>query len=308
MEIWPAFGAENYNMGSCPKFWYQSGDNFSGSNLCTLTKIDTADWIEEQYYDSAATSIEKKIFSDNVGGAYRQDSMGADTNFQILGGMWYDYRAIDTERIEFDTLTSGVDKGYLRFYVTLPHDSQFDYPPVMPPRPIYIHATVHGGVPPYNYIWRDMDSNKLLQSSSSDTLEITFSPWFPSKVSVLAVDGNDSTAIDYMCIYPICQEPPRLGPVRNRPNPLKNSVTMTEGIKVYPNPANSELNIEIIANQDETCYFDLYDMMGQKVKNEVLTNNNTAIDINSLASGVYFYRATNVNGRLINSGKVIVIH
>lgn len=75
------------------------------------------------------------------------------------------------------------------------------------PYPITVKATVHGGKPPFNYVWRDVGTGKILQSSSIDSLKITYSPVFPTTVSVMAVDSNNHTAIDYMRVYQFCVQP-----------------------------------------------------------------------------------------------------
>ena len=303
MEIWPTFSAENYS-APCTKFYYYPFDDFSGYSLCYANKIDTAEWIEQLYYDSLAYSEKINKFTD-VGTSYTQFAMGADTNFQILGSAWFDYAAVRTEHILFDTLTSGIHKGYLDFYVTLPHDTQVIGEPHWPWHPIVIRAKVHGGIPSYNYIFRNMDDNSVIQSSNYDTLAITFSPNFPSRISVEAVDGNDSTAIDYTCIYFACEPRYLHSPVRPpKPKAIK---AITEGsAKVYPNPNKGTFKISL-QNVNENTRVEIYNSMGQKILSETLlpAEENTVSLINH-QSGIYFYRIIKENGNLIKAGKVVI--
>ncbi len=62
-------------------------------------------------------------------------------------------------------------------------------------------------------------------------------------------------------------------------------------ISLYPNPANSTLNIVGIEN----CNIDIYDIYGKLVKNFSETSNLT-IDISDLSNGLYFVNIKNDNG------------
>ncbi len=302
MEIWPTFSAEDCSSHCSRHFCYYAGDDFSGHSLCYANKFDTADWCEGLYYDSLVFSEKYQEFTSSIA---NPTPMGADTNFEILGSAWYDYLSIRTQDILFDTLTSGTHKGYKRFYVTLPHDVQWFYPSVMPPRPFYITATVHGGVPSYHYIWYDMDSRAVLQSDTTRSLKITWSPTYPHRIKVLAVDGNDSTAVDYINIYPICQQPPLETPVHH--NKPKTVQPLAEGkVKVYPNPNKGTFNISM-QNINENAYVEIYNALGQKVLTEVLVPSEiNAVSLSNHPCGIYFYRIIKENGNLIKAGKIVV--
>ena len=59
--------------------------------------------------------------------------------------------------------------------------------------------------------------------------------------------------------------------------------------KVYPNPANDKLFIEIKAAGDEKLNFVLLNSLGVKLK-EVSLQKNTVIDVSRLSNGLYFYQ------------------
>jgi|GEM_PF-6272404 hypothetical protein len=77
---------------------------------------------------------------------------------------------------------------------------------------------------------------------------------------------------------------------------------------VYPNPANTQLNVEVQLQQGGSDNICLYNMMGEKVICEELTNSVTTFAIDRLSAGIYLYRITDVAGNLIKADKVIITH
>ena len=77
---------------------------------------------------------------------------------------------------------------------------------------------------------------------------------------------------------------------------------------MYPNPANTELNVEVqlqLGNSDNIC---LFNMMGEKVICQELTNKLTTFAIDKFAAGIYLYRITDSVGNLIKTDKVVITH
>ncbi len=60
-------------------------------------------------------------------------------------------------------------------------------------------------------------------------------------------------------------------------------------IRVYPNPTNSILNIDM-TNIDQNISIELYDLTGRVVLSEVNNQNTAAIDVSHLAGGMYMLR------------------
>lgn len=58
--------------------------------------------------------------------------------------------------------------------------------------------------------------------------------------------------------------------------------------KSYPNPANDFIKLSASKNIDK---IEVYNLLGQVVKNEVINSNNTEVNISSLSNGVYIVRA-----------------
>ncbi len=78
--------------------------------------------------------------------------------------------------------------------------------------------------------------------------------------------------------------------------------------KVYPNPANSLLNVEILLQTDEVATICLYNSMGQVVKCENLNSSITVLPIGDFAVGIYYYRITDKNNDLIKADKIMIVH
>jgi hypothetical protein len=71
-----------------------------------------------------------------------------------------------------------------------------------------------------------------------------------------------------------------------------DEVQNKEGIRVYPNPANNILNIQLssIINKEELF---ITDVLGNSVYHQTLNNLTTNIDVSGFSNGVYFYQITN---------------
>jgi hypothetical protein len=78
------------------------------------------------------------------------------------------------------------------------------------------------------------------------------------------------------------------------------------GLQLYPNPLTNKaiVKVEGIATYG-TLSFDLYDVAGRKVKQTLLTEQETEIHSNGLAAGVYIYKVYNTTG-LLAAGRIII--
>jgi hypothetical protein len=75
-----------------------------------------------------------------------------------------------------------------------------------------------------------------------------------------------------------------------------------ENIRIYPNPANDFINIEINNNYDSNFNISIYNSLGIKV---IETSNENTINIEDLPSGMYFINVTTEN---LNKTKKIIIN
>ena len=69
-----------------------------------------------------------------------------------------------------------------------------------------------------------------------------------------------------------------------------------KSIKLYPNPTNSELSIELCAKMDHIKTIKIYNFLGQLVFNNELIDNNITINVASYPSGIYLAKISTING------------
>ena len=73
----------------------------------------------------------------------------------------------------------------------------------------------------------------------------------------------------------------------------------SKGIKIYPNPANNELNV-VYSNTGTSSMAEVYDLSGKLLLRQVLQNNAAEkIDLNSISNGIYLLRISDTNFKLI---------
>ncbi len=82
-------------------------------------------------------------------------------------------------------------------------------------------------------------------------------------------------------------------------------ITEQSGATIYPNPNNGEFTIQSSGLSDKSLV-EIYNMMGQKVYSAAIHSGNTQISLQGKTTGVYLYRITTENGKLVSSGKVII--
>ena len=81
-------------------------------------------------------------------------------------------------------------------------------------------------------------------------------------------------------------------------NEIKNDVA-----NIFPNPTSSSFTIKKSTN--ENLQFHLYNLIGQNVWNENLTNETTTIERNGSPANAYLFSITNQEGKIVQTGKVI---
>ncbi len=74
-------------------------------------------------------------------------------------------------------------------------------------------------------------------------------------------------------------------------------------VKAYPNPAKNVLNLslnkKLVQNQVSTqVQVEVFNIVGNKVKNIQVTGSGQQVDVSKLSSGVYFLRYRNLEGKL----------
>jgi Secretion system C-terminal sorting domain len=75
--------------------------------------------------------------------------------------------------------------------------------------------------------------------------------------------------------------------------------------EVFPNPATRVLNVKTSEYQPGNL-FAIYDATGRSIKNVMIENQNTVIDVSNLEAGNYFYRLTDKGKVMIAQGNFII--
>lgn len=84
-----------------------------------------------------------------------------------------------------------------------------------------------------------------------------------------------------------------------------NEVSGSNGVSIYPNPNNGVLNI-VIKNVVDRSQLQIYNLLGAKVYQAQITDNNTAVNLRNEAAGPYFYRVCTAEGNIIATGKFMI--
>ncbi len=90
------------------------------------------------------------------------------------------------------------------------------------------------------------------------------------------------------------------------PLSINSKKTRSSEVKIYPNPANDIINIEI-ENNIQNGEILIYNSIGHLVNRIDLTNNHKSINLSNFNNGLYFIKITE-NSNIIASKKVLVIH
>jgi len=85
-------------------------------------------------------------------------------------------------------------------------------------------------------------------------------------------------------------------------DPVNTQDLQKSEIKIYPNPADDFLNLQINDSDIRISHLTIYDINGKKIifKDKLPFSNGHKIDISNLIKGIYFYHITSTDGRLID--------
>ena len=85
-------------------------------------------------------------------------------------------------------------------------------------------------------------------------------------------------------------------------NALNSESFENEVFLIYPNPVNSTIFVKV-PDESVNSVFYLYNNLGQKVQESTIINTNQTINVENLASGMYFYELSTQNKTL--QGKLL---
>lgn len=85
-----------------------------------------------------------------------------------------------------------------------------------------------------------------------------------------------------------------------------SSGPVTKIVKVFPNPATTQINIEVQSNNEQQYDFIVFNFMG-KPFDEIKVNGRTLLNLSKYYSGIYIYQVRDFSGNILESGKFNVI-
>jgi hypothetical protein len=111
------------------------------------------------------------------------------------------------------------------------------------------------------------------------------------------VDGSGVILRDDACPYS--------GPIANPQDFLPTDIAPNETIRIFPNPASRQLNIQLGSNADQIT-IRLYNLNGVLVYQSKANSRNHIITTEKFSKGVYMLKLSNSKGSIIQTKKIII--
>jgi hypothetical protein len=77
-------------------------------------------------------------------------------------------------------------------------------------------------------------------------------------------------------------------------------------VNIFPQPAQNELNVQVLLNQEMEMTYEIIDITGREILNGSIKSGSQRIDINRLSGGNYFISLRNKDKAILYSSKFIV--
>lgn len=170
-------------------------------------------------------------------------------------------------------------------------------------------------IQPYSYltVWADNGTSALsvhcnfklasggeeimLSNASGIVLDsISFGPQLPDVSMGRCPNGSGAFTTTLATTY---------NATNNCPTAIDEQQTVAQNVFAFPNPANNFISL---ATNDLKVYSaELINANGQLLSTSKFDNDKALFDLNNLTSGLYFYRAKDVYGNILYSGKIAVV-
>ena len=141
----------------------------------------------------------------------------------------------------------------------------------------------------YNYDWNWGDGNTLTTNTNTASHVFTQEDIYAVDVTAANGCGNSKTSSKYIVVTGFCLS-------------VDEIFSAPDGALLFPNPAASELNIQI--NSTQEFQFALYNSLGEKIIDKSLNNKTSSINLSAYSNGIYFYKIISEKN-IIKTGKVI---
>jgi hypothetical protein len=130
----------------------------------------------------------------------------------------------------------------------------------------------------------DAGSITNLTIKSNDILSIcevkSICDYLASPNGVVSIGGNDSGCKNIDEVETACW----VG--------LDDETTPENHINIYPNPASNSISIELPTTPNKRAFMTIYNINGQQLIEQRLTEQLTAVDVSGLIEGIYFVRVS----------------
>jgi len=140
------------------------------------------------------------------------------------------------------------------------------------------------------YSWSVMHG-EILSTQEGDTIVVVWTQPGQGKVSVFETTTNGcegDTVHVSVSISPTSIEKPRFG-----------------HLKIYPNPANQWITVQLATQEFNPWDLEILDMTGKTIRSfRSITKNKFQVSLDNLSQGIYFFRITNSSG--VEIRKVVV--
>ncbi|MBK8683194.1 MAG: T9SS type A sorting domain-containing protein [Chitinophagales bacterium] len=145
------------------------------------------------------------------------------------------------------------------------------------PSIIKIHWNTISGADKYQIYYRPVDDLTWIKvTSTSNTKTIKgLSPGTEYEYKVRTKCGEENT--DFSSVAYFTTLPLRLGEI-------------SSGVTIYPNPASSQLTVEIENDNASEKHIEIMDALGRSVQTISTSENIVVIDISNLSAGIYFVK------------------
>ncbi len=290
--------------------------------ICEVS-VDDSSHYNVIYWDKTHyTMVDSFIFYRETGSGYMRIGAVSDTAIDEF---------TDTCSHTYFPNTGNPNAGTYRYKIQI-RDSLGNYSPMSPfHNTIYINQTsgtftwnayemeglsvpLPGNILMSYDLWRDDLSNgnwHIVNSVSGSQLTQTDVGW--SSSLELTASWRIETNWDVICTPTSMLKIRSANVINSSRSNIKNNFSVETGIaplesievKVYPNPANSVLNV-VLPNDGKVYNAELVNVLGERVSINQLQGSNARLDLSLLSSGLYYLKLTALTGLQQSTQKIVV--
>jgi hypothetical protein len=265
--------ALNYTINeiSTPSAYQPNCNNYGASNfIAQFSENGVREWgtYNGNYTNTNQPgSFPSNVVSDNTGNYYNFGSTAIPSDITTVGA----YKEQKTDIYTQDGFVCKFDTNGNKIWGTYYGGESDEY-----------NVRFH----PYS------NSFYMVGASNSNTGIATSNGYQPAKQVFDLVNNTQQSAFNIFIAH-------------FEPKPLSTESFDNTTISIYPNPSKGNFTISLKNNTLENTKLEMFDILGKKIRQENLTNNETIINTNDLSKGVYFAKISNKDNMFYNS-KIVV--